>query len=126
MTKVLILRIRAFNADKISNKIWDIKGVLGIEEKPDSDDTLFRLHEGDEDILEFGSEAAKKCAQWLAKDAFRGKQSMLLKVYYEDNNDFIAQINEALKSSIEIISNEGLDNIDYLEEYKKSIVGVFF
>lgn len=128
MTRKLSLLLPAHLVEEVSEWIWNHwESVEGIQEAPASGESLFQIQKGFE-ILEFGSEAAKKAARWLESDAYRGKGNMTLFVFISSDipaAQLAAQL-EPLKSRFpdaDCRSIEELEAKDYLEEYKKSVRG---
>ncbi len=124
-----ILEIKAFSkfVDSLSEALWELPGVLGIEEQPVDGPGFFQVGEEFE-VLEFGSDAAKKCADFLDKQRFRGRGDLILKVYIDPALFGLAK--EKLQSlqeqgfRFELLQDTELKNIDYLDEYKKNVRGV--
>lgn len=129
MSYVLTLRIPAPSADDISERIWREQGILGIQEGPLGGAAMFPMAEGFE-VLEFGSEAAKKCAAWLEKESFRSGAELLLQVYLDPTEEFSApDFVRALNAEGFVAHQESyasLEDVDYLENYKRSVVGTRF
>jgi|GEM_PF-924930 len=134
---VALIRCPQRNSVKISDEIWSWPGCQGLEELPDAD-AGFYVPSEDFEILEFGSEAAEKCAEWLDSGAFQKSHfHVFLKVYFtlseealvRTPEDFHAHIGAAGKKmpwGCELLSWTELPDTDYLENYKKSVRGVSF
>jgi ribosomal protein L11 methyltransferase len=128
-TFAIQIRIPARVADEVSNLIWQEKGILGIQELPDNGKRLFEAARGFE-VLEFGTAAAEKCAEWLEKDRYRANANLLLEVHFEAEKFSQTQSKAWLKGlevhskfPLEFCSFRELDPVNYLEEYRKSVKG---
>ncbi len=133
MVHVLNLQLAARDVEDFSDALWRLSGILGIQECPIGAEGagFFEVRE-DFEFLEFGSEAAEKCAEWLEADAYRGNGELLLRVHFE--NDELAN-EDACRNAIltletgtafEILSILPVQDVDYLEEYRKSVRGQTF
>jgi ribosomal protein L11 methyltransferase len=132
---VALLRCPQRHVAKIADELVSWPACQGLEEVPDADASFYVPSE-DFEILEFGSEAAEKCAEWLDSGAFqRGRSDIFLKVYFaledtaharglEDFNLYLDSHGKRLPRGLELISWAELPNTDYLENYKKSVQGV--
>ncbi len=124
---MLTLRVPAASVEEISDRIWTQPGILGVQESP-LGGAMFAVRE-DFEILEFGSEAARKCADWLEAESFRQGAELLLKVYLDppesfDPKTFLKEVDEEGKSKVEGFVL--LEEEDYLANYKKSVPGTSF
>ena len=124
---MLTLRVPASSVEEISDRIWTQPGILGVQESP-LGGAMFAVRE-DFEILEFGSEAARKCADWLEAESFRQGAELLLKVYLDppesfDPKTFLKEVDEEGKSKVEGFVL--LEEEDYLANYKKSVPGTSF
>lgn len=127
MTHVLTLRVPAHSVEEISDRVWTQEGVAGIQEAPLGGD-MFAVRE-DFEVLEFGSEAARRCADWLEKESFRQGAEIRLHVYMEveagfDAAAFVQSLD--LKVPVSLEGFRSLEAEDYLENYKKSVTGTVF
>ncbi len=131
---VALLRCPQRNASKISEEIWTWPGCQGLEELPDAD-AGFYVPSEDFEILEFGSEAAEQCAEWLDSGAFqRTRPDVFVKVYLQLSDferisgpeSFLERLSaqgKRLPRGCELVSWSELPDTDYLENYKKSVKG---
>jgi ribosomal protein L11 methyltransferase len=120
---VVTARVPARRAQDISDRAWGLEGVQGIEEAPADGGALFQVRP-EHEFLEFGSEAAKRCAEWLETDEYRGAGHLILRVYMEAEQAPDAQVWGAqLSKEAEILSIEKAPDTDYLEEYRKRVRG---
>jgi ribosomal protein L11 methyltransferase len=120
-------------SQKITDELWGFPGCQGLEELPEAD-ANFYVPSADFEILEFGSEAAEKCAEWLDSGAFqRTHFQLFLKVYFafdpalpfpEDFREYLAAHDKRLPWGCELLAWNPLPDTDYLENYKKSVKGV--
>lgn len=115
------------DVESLSQALWLLPNISGIEEVSlGSESGLFKVPEEFE-ILEFGSEAAKKCAKWLHGQSFRGRDKLMLRVYFLNDLSSVQQIMaEHAKQMVGVGVLERvyvLDHQDYVEAYKKSIRG---
>jgi len=121
---IVTLRVPARRVQDLSDKIWSLDGVQGIEEAPSDGSPLFQVRP-EHEFLEFGSEAAKRCAEWLESDEYRGDGHLLLRVYVEtptapDGRAWSEQLNAP---DTEIVSIEKAPDTDYLAEYRSRVRG---
>jgi ribosomal protein L11 methyltransferase len=113
-------------AAALSSEIWKLDGILGIEEIPGDGSGLF-CPPAEFEILEFGTDAAKRCEDWLQSTTFNNSGKAALKIYVESNDscfspsNFLSPIAHAHQATIEIA--EKLAPEDYLEKYRKSFQG---
>lgn len=120
---------------KSTEQLWDWPGFQGFEELPDAD-AGFYVPSEDFEILEFGSEAAERCAEWLDSGDFQRRNAFVyLKIYFllelPDGESFPADFRAWVEKNerriprgCELISWLELPNTDYLENYKKSVRGL--
>jgi len=114
--------------EEVSDWVWaKCDFVEGMQEAPEGNMDLFHFEKGFE-ILEFGSESAKKAAQWLEDSAYRGRGSMRLLVFCASEQSDLAKIffqDVLIKKfpELEILSFEELAEKDYLEEYRRNVRG---
>lgn len=132
---VALIQCPQRNSVKVSDELWSWPGCQGIEELPEAD-AGFYVPSEDFEILEFGSEAAERCAEWLDSGAFQKKHfHVFLKVYYDiplaesvvfpaDYKDYFAQFQKKLPFACELLSWSELPDTDYMENYKKSVKGM--
>lgn len=115
--------------ENCSEELWGLPEVTGLEEaSTESESGLFQVPEEFE-ILEFGSEAAKKCAKWIHAQSFRGRQSVRLRIYFAsaDSEEHVAErvrqwaLEKPFK--VEWVSVRTLVDQDYAEEYRRSVRG---
>jgi len=127
---VLKIRLPAQKSDGLSDWLWSelAETLAGIEELPADGGQLFKVADEFE-ILEFGSEAAKKCAEWLESENFRGRGALIFQLYLnrelslEESRELLAQMQLHFGGEVEILSQLELPGVDYLEEYKKQVRG---
>ena len=124
-TRVFILRVDTNQAEILSTRLWEsfASVLLGIEEAPNNMDSLFKVAPQFE-ILEFRSEAAKKCAQWLQGENFKGQSELLLKLYFPTSAQITVQKITELCPEAQVIAEEDLKSVDYLAEYRKRVKGI--
>lgn len=125
--------------ENITEELSSLPGFLGNEELPSEGAKLFETSEEFE-VLEFGSEAAIKCAEWLESGDFQNKSELAyVKSYFEgefpEGSTFINCVEAKLSNpnsrilksdSFQEISWLRLPDQDYLENYKKSVKGQSF
>ncbi len=124
--------------DQVVEVLSGLEGFLGNEELASEGSNLFQP-EGEFEVLEFGSEAAIKCAEWLESGEFQKSRSeeAFVKAYFEGSFPRTTFFKEALDLSEEAqaqlqrlavreLSWSLLPNHDYLENYKKSVKGHSF
>ena len=127
-TSVLVVKCKSSKAEDCSDAFWThLENVQGIEESPLDGSSLFRV-DADFEILEFGSDAAKRCAEWLEKESYRGTGEMLLRIYVETFPDSalpekIKAVARDSRDLFEFVSYSAVPDQNYLEEYKKSVRG---
>ena len=84
--------IRTSNADETSEQIWQLPGILGIEELPADGQPLFRP-DIEHHFVRFDNRTGYE--EWLRADGFRRGEQTLLKVYFTgdfpDTFDIIAR-----------------------------------
>jgi ribosomal protein L11 methyltransferase len=125
---VLFLRCDRSSKEGVCEELWSIAECRGIEELPSESSALYVPSE-DYEILEFGSEAAQRCAEWLESGDFQNAHpNIFLKVYLEFSFDeFPTLIDPHLrfmnKKNFELLSWNEIPNTNYLENYKKSVKG---
>jgi ribosomal protein L11 methyltransferase len=134
MTRQLDLKLKGSDVEKVSDAIWaQWADVEGIQEAPLAGQGLFAMAP-DFEVLEFGSEAAKKAAQWLESDSFRGEEYMRVLVFLrgesnslvdDDLKKRVSSLGESLNLELEWLSIRTLADTDYLEEYRKNVKGTF-
>lgn len=125
---VLVLRVPAPAADEISDRIWAEAGVLGIQESPPAGSDMFAVAEGFE-VLEFGSEAAKRCATWLEKESFRKGATLRLQIFIDPPEGFVPEEfarRVAGDREVSVESFARLEATDYLQKYRDSEQGTAF
>lgn len=121
---VVTLRAPARQIQNLSDDVWTITGVQGIEEGPADGSPLFQVR-AEHEFLEFGSDAAKQCAEWLENDEYRGSGNLLLRVYVESELSPAADTWKAhlQREDVEVVSIEKVPDTDYLAEYRKRVRG---
>lgn len=127
MSRVLVLRVPTGQVEAVSERVWKQPGVLGIQESPLKGG--FFAVARDFEVLEFGSEAAKRCADWLESESFRSQEhAILLQVYLDPPAGFspdafvqtVAPGGAKLEAFQEVVSE------DYLANYRASEQGHAF
>lgn len=130
---VLMVSTQPSLADSLSEAFWELPQCRGIEEIPDASGDNIYVPSEEFEVLEFGSEAAKRCAEWLESGDFQSqRQGAFLKIYFEFEEGsfplkvepFIAQALGSYSGRYEVLSWNELPDTNYLEEYKKSVKGV--
>jgi ribosomal protein L11 methylase PrmA len=128
VTKIAIFRVRARDAEVVSDKIWEVEGVLGIQESPLSG-AFFEVPK-DFEILEFGSEAAKKAASWLESESFRGGEDLLLKVHLDpsrqDLTETLIKFLQSQGTSAVFVEEQSQAHGDWIAAYQASEKGASF
>lgn len=127
MASLLTLRVKSREADAISDRVWAEAGVLGVQEAPLGEATLFAVAR-DFEILEFGSEAARRCGEWLENESFREGNEMKLLVYLDCAGDLDAKgfAERVCAGDGAFEAFEELETADYLEQYRKAERGTAF
>jgi ribosomal protein L11 methyltransferase len=101
-------------------------GFQGILELPDENSTTFSPGKGFE-VLEFGSDAAKKCFDWIENDFGRMAGPRFLRLYFQSASqprlDALIQELHAVDRDCKIISFKEEENVDYQAEFRKSFRG---
>lgn len=131
----LLALCRSDRCDELWGALAAFPGFLGIEELASAEASpdkaqLFQVPEEFE-VLEFGSAAAEKCAQWLNESSFENAKTGALelhafKVYFD-----LAQDPGARDKAFSVLSEfeaqglrwQSLGGVDYLENYRKSVRG---
>jgi ribosomal protein L11 methyltransferase len=130
---VLLLSTRPSLSETLSSAFWEIEECRGIEEIPDPEGDGIYVPSEEFEVLEFGSEAARRCAEWLESGTFQSQhKEVFLKVYFEfqkghfplSADRFLQDAISAYKGRFEILSWNELPDTNYLEEYKKRVKGV--
>ncbi|MEO5666427.1 MAG: hypothetical protein ABIR96_00060, partial [Bdellovibrionota bacterium] len=123
---VALIQCPQRNSVKISDEIWSWPGCQGLEELPEAN-AEFYVPSEDFEILEFGSEAAEKCAEWLDSGAFQKTHfHVFLKVYFslaadvlvtspDDLRTYIATEGKKIPYGCDLLSWNELPDTDYLE-----------
>jgi len=124
-TWVLVIRLPAHQAGSASDELWRLDRIQGIEELPADGGALFSVRP-EHEFLEFGSEAARQCAEWLESEQYRGGGHLLLRAYREANS--VTEAREGVEAALsdldaDILSADVLPDRDYLAEYRKSVKG---
>lgn len=129
---VLLLSAQSSLSEVLSELFWEWPQCRGIEEIPDSSGSNIYVPSEEFEVLEFGSEAAKRCADWLESGHFQSQRDRAyLKVYLEFPKDrfplsaesFLSEVMEPYRGRYEILSWNELPDTNYLEEYKKNVKG---
>ena len=130
---VLLLSTKPALSESLSSAFWDIPECRGIEEIPDGDGSNIYVPSEEFEVLEFGSEAARRCAEWLESGTFQSRhKEAFLKVYFEFSSGhfplkaeaFLEKSLAGYKGRYKILSWNELPDTNYLDEYKKSVKGV--
>lgn len=138
---VLFFSVSWDAVDRVTELVSARPGFLGLEELPDADSNLYGTSDEFE-VLEFGSDAAKKCADWLESGDFQKNRSSkaFVKVYFERGlpsaienisewKEFFSaekSIESLTEEDIQIISWQPLPDEDYLANYRKQVRGQAF
>jgi len=124
------IQVKSAEVDAVSDLIWsELQGVLGVEETNESKEAFQKIDK-DFDIIEFGTEAARKSAEYLAQSHFRKSETVYLRVYLDVLSDIQADENhkklESWRSSNILLGVESRSELktDYQEEYKKHFRGI--
>lgn len=127
----LLALCAADRCDELWAGLAEFPGFLGLEElasaeaSPD-EGQLFQVPEEFE-VLEFGSAAAEKCAQWLNENTRDGSQELQsFKVYFDIEKD--PGVRDKAYSLLAEHEAQGLrwqslGGVDYLENYRRSVRG---
>jgi ribosomal protein L11 methyltransferase len=79
------------------------------------------------EVLEFGSEAAKKCLEWMESDMGRGKADCYFRLYYGAENPLSLEDLQTQLQSIDpesvILSWKEEEAVDYQAEFRKNFRG---
>lgn len=124
----LRFRIAARVSDAFSDFMWQQSGVLGIQECSEEAGGLFRP-EAEFEVLEFGTAAAEKCAEWLRRGDFKGSGSLIMEIHFEKeawSEEDTRALERALalkKIRSEFLSCQELAPTDYLAAYQSSVRG---
>lgn len=78
----VMLRVPVGELEDLSETIWELPGVLGVEELPGDGQDRFGVPD-EFHVVEFGTGAAREYAQWIARDGYRSGDTARLKVYVE-------------------------------------------
>ncbi len=135
VAQVLLLQLSAEDVDAVSEALWMRPDVMGVEELPASGGDFFHI-DPQYEFLEFGSEAALKCAEFLERDEYRGKNKMCLRVYFSPPkngvNVDVEQLIQNLAETAEIpvdkmlfLSFGDIPTKDYLAAYKERVRGSY-
>lgn len=122
----ILIEAPAKNWDERIQSFSGFEGFQGILELPDEHSTTFSPGEGFE-VLEFGSEAAKKCFDWIENDFGRGDENRYLRLYFSrenlpSNESVLRELNE-MDSECRMISLKEEEDRDYQAEFRKSFRG---
>ncbi len=121
-----LLSANSYGWDEWVQSLSTLEGFLGLLELPDADTTTFRPTE-DFDVLEFGSEAAKRCLEWMENDFERTELRRFARIYFSREVPpnlavFAAEMSE-LGGGSEVISLQEEVERDYQAEFRKSFRG---
>jgi ribosomal protein L11 methyltransferase len=119
---VALVKCPARRWDAQSDALWSVPGVLGVEEIPHEKGSFF-VPEAEFEILEFGSEAALRCAEWLERDSFRQGREVCARVYVDQPE---AEAGLRAIEGLDFLDFREIPDRDYFEEYKKGVLGVSF
>lgn len=114
--------------DEFSDFLWQIPGVLGLQECGDAEGGFFRP-EADFEIMEFGSAAAERCAEWLERENARPDGAVFMEVHLEAESfgpPEVAALSEKIKAAglgVTVGTVTELEAVDYLQAYQKSVRG---
>src|SRR4051812_40402363 len=118
--------ISAKDVDMFSDFLWSQEGVLGVEERPAGGKSFFAPRE-DFEILEFGTQAAEKCAEFLESEKFRGSSKLKVVVYLESGKDkWLSSFKQQSPVPSVLLSKEEKLSENYLKKYKDSVKGSEF
>jgi ribosomal protein L11 methylase PrmA len=101
----VLIRTSPALAEQTSEQIWELPGILGIEELPADGQPVFRPDLAHH-FVRFGSRAQYE--EWLRTEEFRRGDQLLLKVYY--TGDF--------PDTFDIIARGTVEPRDYLAEMR--------
>ena len=79
MTKFILIKTPVADAEALSERIWELPGILGIEELPANGQPVFRP-DLDHHFVRF--DGRQQFDDWLRTEEFRRGDHILLKVYY--------------------------------------------
>jgi ribosomal protein L11 methyltransferase len=95
-------------------------------ELPNENSMTFSPGEGFE-VLEFGSDAAKKCLEWMENDFDRGEENRYLRLYFsaelQPSLDGVLAELKNLDESARLISLKEEEDVDYQAEFRKNFRG---
>lgn len=118
--------ISARDADIFSDFLWSQTGVLGVEERPASGEAFFSPQGGFE-VLEFGSAAAERCADYLEAEKFRGDARLRILVYLATGQDkWLSSLSQQSPVPAKLLSKQEKLSENYLKNYQDSVRGISF
>jgi ribosomal protein L11 methyltransferase len=114
------------NWDEWVQTLSDFEGFLGLLELPDESHTTFLPAKGFE-VLEFGSEAAKRCLEWMERDFERTGDRRFARIYFSRidyvDEKIVRQELESLEPELVVLSLQEEADRDYQEEFRKNFKG---
>jgi ribosomal protein L11 methyltransferase len=114
----LTLELAAQDADRFSDWLWEQEGLLGVQESPVGA-ALFSP--GQDDVLEFGSKAAKRFAKWLQREAYRGQERIWILSFWDSGRTLHPNFLESSPVPATWVSCVELPVEDYAETYRQGV-----
>jgi ribosomal protein L11 methylase PrmA len=114
----ITLELRSQDADQISEWLWTQPGLLGLQETPVGG-ALFSP--GEHDVLEFGSQAAKRFAKWLDRESYRGQDRVWIQSFWNPEQTLLRDSLKGAPVPCEWVDQTELPAEDYVQSYQAQV-----